>query len=147
MSRVNKNKHVMRELNSDDFSLPKENQSIVKIVGSKGNNLHEVESSEIDIPNYLASMPTKFRKNVWVKRGDFVLVEPIDEGDKVKAEIVRVLTPEHQKIYEKDGVWPKKFSRKRDHQNEDDMDDDLLVKNLNRRDVEEPESEESSDEE
>jgi hypothetical protein len=36
-------------------------------------------------------MPNKFRKNVWVKRGNYCIVEPIEEGDKVKAEIVRIL--------------------------------------------------------
>ena len=41
--------------------------------------------------SYLVSMPTKFRKNVWIKRGDYCIVEPIEEGDKVKAEIVRIL--------------------------------------------------------
>ena len=40
---------------------------------------------------YLVSMPNKFRKNVWVKRGNYCIVEPIEEGDKVKAEIVRIL--------------------------------------------------------
>jgi probable RNA-binding protein EIF1AD len=40
-------------------------------------------------------MPTKFRKNVWIKRGDFVMVQPIEEGDKVKAEIVMILVDKH----------------------------------------------------
>ncbi len=39
-------------------------------------------------------MPNKFRKSVWVKRGDFVLVTPIQEGGKVKAEIKAVLYKE-----------------------------------------------------
>ncbi len=39
-------------------------------------------------------MPNKFRKNVWVKRGDFVIVAPIEEGDKVKGEIATVLYKE-----------------------------------------------------
>jgi probable RNA-binding protein EIF1AD len=54
--------------------------------------LHEVfDPKEAEgSSNYLVSMPTKFRKNVWIKRGDFVLVSPIEEGDKVKAEIVQV---------------------------------------------------------
>ena len=43
-------------------------------------------------------MPTKFRKNVWIKRGDFVMVQPIDEGDKVKAEIVHILMDKHSNI-------------------------------------------------
>ena len=45
------------------------------------------------------SMPTKFRKNVWIKRGDFVMVQPIDEGDKVKAEIVHILMDKHHIKY------------------------------------------------
>jgi len=57
-------------------------------------------------------MPNKFRKNVWVKRGDFILVEPIDEGDKVKAEICKILTPEHIKEYTKSGIWPERFAKK-----------------------------------
>jgi hypothetical protein len=40
-------------------------------------------------------MPTKFRKNVWIKRGDFVMVQPIEEGDKVKAEISHILVDKH----------------------------------------------------
>lgn len=55
---------------------------------------------------YLASMPTKFRKNVWIKRGDYVIVEPIAEGNRVKAEIVRVLTNDHKKEFKRLGVWP-----------------------------------------
>lgn len=55
-----------------------------------------------------------------MKRGDFVLVEPIDEGDKVKVEIVRVLTPQHIKEYTKANIWPKKFTRKRDHEEDEE---------------------------
>ena len=47
------------------------------------------DTSDAEEGKYLVSMPTKFRKSVWIKRGDFVIVEPIEEGDKVKAEIVR----------------------------------------------------------
>ena len=41
--------------------------SYIQVLSSKGNNLHEVETSDGKI--FLASMPTKFRKNVWIKRG------------------------------------------------------------------------------
>lgn len=147
MSRVNKAKHIMRELNSDDFSLPKETQQIVKVVASRGNNLHEVEAID-STPNFLVSMPTKFRKNVWIKRGDFVLIDPIEEGDKVKAEICRILTPEHIKIYQKEGIWPKKFTKKRELEEDEDMDiDSGMVRNLNRPQMEEVSSDSSSEEE
>lgn len=139
MSRVTRLKHVQRELDTDDFSLPTEKQEIVRIANSKGNNLHEVESSVETEGNFLVSMPAKFRKNVWIKRGDFVLVEPIDEGDKVKAEIVRILTAEHQKEYISANVWPKKFT-KQEKQIESDGEsssDDDLQPNPNRRHVQE----------
>ncbi|KAK5644172.1 hypothetical protein RI129_008017 [Pyrocoelia pectoralis] len=116
MSRATKRKHVLMELMQDDFSLPNENQAIVKIISSRGNNLHEAETP--DGSTYLISMPTKFRKNIWIKRGDFVLVEPIEEGDRVKAEIVRVLTSDHIKYFKKDGVWPSSFNSEKESSKE-----------------------------
>ena len=50
------------------------------------------------------SMPTKFRKNVWIKRGDFIMVQPIEEGDKVKAEIAHILVDKHHIKFIKQ-VW------------------------------------------
>lgn len=135
MSRVTKRKHVMKEMLADDFEHPVNNQQIAKVISSKGNNLHEVEPS-IGEEQFLVSMPTKFRKNVWIKRGDFVIIEPIEEGDKVKAEIVRILTPQHIKEFTKDGIWPNKFlvDKEKDpvatYSGSDD--DDGLVKNTNR---------------
>lgn len=140
MSRVTKRKHVMKEMLADDFEHPVNDQQIAKVISSKGNNLHEVEPS-VGSELFLASMPTKFRKNVWIKRGDFVVIEPIEEGDKVKAEIVRILTPQHRKEFTKDGIWPAKFSSDKsketvaDAQSESDNDDDDdgLVRNTNRQ--------------
>lgn len=170
MSKVNKRKHVMKEMQTDDFDPPESNQLIVRILSSRGNNLHEVESAEPiatedDGDNesayrFLVTMPTKFRKNVWVKRGDFVIVEPIDEGDKVKAEIVRILTPQHIKEFTKMGIWPEKFSTKSSNEPRypsnyatepsdstyvnDDDDDDLFV-NTNRAHYEVESGDESQD--
>lgn len=130
---------------------------IARILQPKGNNLHEVEPENSTEP-CLASMPTKFRRNVWVKRGDFVLVEPIDEGDKVKVEIVRVLTPQHVKEYTKANIWPKKFTRKRDHEedeektnregadDEDSMDEEFQNPNRQGGDVNHGEDEETTTE-
>lgn len=144
MSRATKRKHVLMEVLQDDFSLPQEGQEIVKVLSSRGNNLHEVESASGD--TYLVSMPTKFRKNVWVKRGDFILVEPIPEGDKVKAEMVRLLTNEHIKCFKKSGAWPETFGG--GNQDKSGGEDDLFV-NTNRQNndhSEEEDSESGSDE-
>lgn len=184
MSKVNKRKHVMKEMQTDDFDPPESNQRICRILGSRGNNLHEVESAEpfagtsadtipppsTDATNattdnandgggsdaccqFLVSMPTKFRKNVWVKRGDFVIAEPIDEGDKVKAEIVRILTAQHIKEFKKMSIWPEKFTSKDNrapHQsapdkNDSDNDSDLFVNTNRAHHAVDGNSEESSD--
>lgn len=44
MSKVTKRKHVMNEALWDDYELPNANQTVVKVLKSKGNNLHEVSS-------------------------------------------------------------------------------------------------------
>lgn len=67
--------------------------------------------------HFLVTMPNKFRKNVWVKRGDFIVVEPIEEGDKVKAEICKILTAEHIKEYNRAGIWPERFPLKSNKEN------------------------------
>lgn len=160
MSRVNKHKHVMKEMLADDFEHPTADQQFARILASRGNNLHEAEPADTD-ESFLISMPTKFRKNVWIKRGDFVVVQPIDEGDKVKAEIVRILTPQHIKEFTKDGVWPQKFVKKaaesvpidetaaapvrNDSSDESSDNDDDLVQNTNRRPYTEETSSEESD--
>ena len=37
--------------------------------------------------------------------GDFVVTEPIEEGNKVKAEIVQILTKEHIRYIKSQGMW------------------------------------------
>ncbi|EDW03951.1 probable RNA-binding protein EIF1AD [Drosophila grimshawi] len=148
-------KHVLKEMMEDDYSLPTDQQQIVRVVSSRGNNLHEVEAPTTDADNFLVSMPNKFRKNVWVKRGDYLLVEPIEEGDKVKAEISKILTPEHVKEYTKSGIWPERFAKKatqapqRTDSNSDS--DEPLSPNTNRpvslENDDEDETDESSSEE
>ena len=58
------------------------------------------------------------RKNVWIKRGDFVVVKPIEEGDKVKAEILTILYKEQIKYIKAENQWPEGFESKIDDQEE-----------------------------
>ncbi|PSN43497.1 DNA polymerase subunit gamma-1 [Blattella germanica] len=119
MSKATKRKHVIKEVLLDDLELPTDNQEVVKVLASRGNNLHEVEGATGS--QFLVSMPTKFRRNVWIKRGDFVLVEPIPEGDKVKAEIVKILTSEHTKFFQENKRWPEQFLEKKECDTESDL--------------------------
>ncbi|XP_039567173.1 probable RNA-binding protein EIF1AD, partial [Passer montanus] len=74
-----------------------------QVLGTPGNNLHEVETAEGT--RFLASMPPRFRRHIWIKRGDFLLVDPILEGSKVKAEISLVLLPPHVRSLQRQGLW------------------------------------------
>ncbi|CAH2324942.1 probable RNA-binding EIF1AD [Pelobates cultripes] len=82
-----------------------------QVLGSPGNNLHEVQTSEGE--KFLASMPTKFRKNIWIKRGDYLIVDPIAEGEKVRAEIAFILYKDHQRLLQKEGFWPSGFNEEK----------------------------------
>ncbi|XP_030762835.1 probable RNA-binding protein EIF1AD [Sitophilus oryzae] len=126
MSRAVRRKHVLLEVFQDGFSTPTEDQRIVKVLSSPGNNLHEVEDS--DGSKFLVSMPPKFRRTMWVIRGGYILIEPIKEGKKVKGEIVRILTKEQIQHFRKENVWPNAFKVDK---NEEKHTDDILV-NRNR---------------
>nr|CAG4643648.1 EOG090X0KPP [Ilyocryptus agilis] len=154
MSKATKKKHVTKEV-MDEYVLPEDNKTIVKIVGGRGNNLHEVVTA--DNETFLVSMPTKFRKNVWIKRGDFVLVQPITEGDKVKAEIVAILYTDQIKYIKSQDKCSSDSSddenrssddenRSSDDENRSSEDDDLFV-NTNRPQQQNCASDDSSSEE
>ncbi|XP_034740213.1 probable RNA-binding protein EIF1AD [Etheostoma cragini] len=107
MSQATKRKHVVSEIYGD-FVTPTENQQIVKVTGSRGNNLHEAVTAQG--VTFLVSMPPKFRKNLWIKRGDYVIVDPIEEGEKVKAEISFILYKDHIQNLQKLHLWPEGFA-------------------------------------
>ncbi|XP_026991117.2 probable RNA-binding protein EIF1AD [Tachysurus fulvidraco] len=106
MHKATIRKHVVRKF-LENYITPNEKQQIMKISGTNGNNLHKAvtESGE----SFLLSMPKKFRKIFWIKRGDFVIVDPIEEGDKVKGEISFILYTDHIHYLRKLGIWPKEF--------------------------------------
>jgi len=135
MSAATKKKHVAKEV-LDEFVLPEPHQRIVQIVAGKGNNLHQVfdphQSEEEDGGKYLVSMPTKFRKSVWIKRGDYVIVEAIEEGDKVKAEIIRILYKDQVKHIKKENLWPKGFPGEEAGGDLDQTGEDDIFVNTNR---------------
>ncbi|XP_077388431.1 putative RNA-binding protein EIF1AD [Festucalex cinctus] len=160
MSQATKRKHVVKEV-LGDFVVPTENQQIVKVTGSRGNNLHETVTAQGEM--FLVSMPTKFRKNIWIKRGDYVIVDPIEEGEKVKAEISSILYKDHIVYLQERHLWPEGFmienktNQQKQEENDSgekdekeasasdsDNDDDLFV-NTNRCTYQYSESEDEED--
>lgn len=106
MSEATKRKIVTHEAVHSDVTIAKD-QFVVKVVASKGNNLHEVQDTSGHIT--LCSMPPKFRKSVWIKKGDFVVVEKISEGKKVTCEMVTMLYPPQIKDLKSQNEWPDCF--------------------------------------
>mmetsp|Transcript_26180 Transcript_26180/g.68745 ORF Transcript_26180/g.68745 Transcript_26180/m.68745 type:complete len:211 (-) Transcript_26180:2823-3455(-) len=94
-----------------DFPIPDAGcgEYIAQVVAPAGNNLHRVRT--VDGEEHLCSMPNRFRKNIWIKRGDFLIVSPIQEGDKVRCEIVSVLMHDHIRHLRKQDLWPVGFDR------------------------------------
>ncbi|CAH1634914.1 unnamed protein product [Spodoptera littoralis] len=107
-SLITRRKQLMRLTTwKDDELLPKENQSIVKVLKNRGRNLHAVITPTGE--EYLVSMPTQFRRTIWVRRGSYIVVEPIPKGNKVKAEIVKIINKNSIQCYKENNVWPKEF--------------------------------------
>ncbi|XP_034631401.1 probable RNA-binding protein EIF1AD isoform X3 [Trachemys scripta elegans] len=145
MSQATKRKHVVKEV-LEEYVVPSPQQQIVRVLGTPGNNLHEVETAEGT--RFLVSMPTKFRKNIWIKRGDFLLVDPIEEGEKVKAEINFVLYKDHVRYLKKEGLCREGEQTAARSSGEEDSDDDSdLFVNTNRLRYGCTESEDDSEEE
>lgn len=84
--RTHYRKHVTDSV-LNDFPEPGETESIAVVVSTRGSNQFDVR-----LPNrtnsQLAILPTKFRKLVWLKRNDYVIVQTgvdnsiYSEGDK-----------------------------------------------------------------
>ncbi|KAA0194839.1 hypothetical protein HAZT_HAZT005197 [Hyalella azteca] len=115
MSRITKMKYVTAETKMD-YELPTPKQTICTIIKVLGNstylspNLPEGTVATPDGEEFIASMPAKFRRHVYVRRRSFVVIEPIPEGKKVKGEIVRILQRNQIKHFHQAGVWPEAFN-------------------------------------
>ncbi|RLN27291.1 hypothetical protein BBJ28_00016896 [Nothophytophthora sp. Chile5] len=62
---------------------PKANEQIVRVVALRGSNLFEVVDATG--AKTVTMLPTKFRKLIWVKRGDFLIVAEGDGGEATTA--------------------------------------------------------------
>ena len=96
---------------------------IAQITASRGGNLLEIqvgkdedESESVE----LAILPSKFHKLVWVKRGDFLIVQGVAEnsdqvdesdGNKVRYLVKHVLYKEQVKFLKGKPYWPSRFMK------------------------------------
>lgn len=145
MSKATKRKIVQKELLSQDYRVPDDVNLIVKITHNQGNNLHLVETCTGN--SYFVSMPNKFRNNIWIKPGDYVVVKTIEEGNKVKGEIEQILDKKYIQFLKQQNSWPfKEESADMCTKKIQDNEEDVLEENVNRRNNVVAFSDSSSDE-
>eukprot|EP00123_Amoebidium_parasiticum_P000591 comp11435_c0_seq1/m.5848 comp11435_c0_seq1/g.5848 ORF comp11435_c0_seq1/g.5848 comp11435_c0_seq1/m.5848 type:complete len:149 (-) comp11435_c0_seq1:141-587(-) len=147
MSKATKFKYVAKEI-LEEFPEPDENHPIMKVVSTHGNNLHEVESPTGQ--KVLCNMPPKFQKRVWIKKGDYVIIEYVKEITKVQADIMHILYADQIRNIKQKGLWPAEWDDEKDKPDnqqgrEFEDDDPAMFVNTNRRPA--LESSESEEEE
>ncbi|VDL63473.1 unnamed protein product [Nippostrongylus brasiliensis] len=106
MSVSTKRRYITNKVESEYYT-PTDGDIIAQVRNARGNNLHEVEDQNGEV--YVASMPSKFRKAIWIRRGQFVVLRSIEEGDKVKAEIEHVLDEDNILYIRSENKWPERF--------------------------------------
>jgi len=151
-------KHMTREALSA-FPLPVDKERIARVVELRGSNICEIQYD--DNERVLCQIPTRFRKLIWIKRGNFVIVKqpPNITNYKVRALVEHVLFPDQIKHIKAQKLWPNEFqdelpeakkdsipsrSGDEDESNGTDDDEDLFV-NSNRVTVSESSSDEEDD--
>jgi len=115
--------------------LPSESENLVRVIELRGANICEVE-----LPNserFLVQVPTRFRKLVWIKRGNYLIINRPTNWDnlnyKVRAMVLHVLFPDQIKNIKKEGLWPKEFEdlpieeAKKERREEEEVIDEYLV--------------------
>lgn len=103
-------KHVLQKSLQEDVEPPGEGQHIVMAVGSRGSNIMEVKFP--DGKCTLCLIPARFHKKLWIKRGNYLIIENVEEADAaVTGQVVHVLFADHVKQLKKiEGVWPIEFA-------------------------------------
>ncbi|KAJ3141991.1 putative RNA-binding protein eif1ad [Irineochytrium annulatum] len=128
-----KNRRYVQRNALEDVSI-KPGQLVAKVLDIRGGGLFEVgfppegtdnaDGATAEGAKCLVQLPPKFKNIVWVKRGNFVIVDRSELSAKVEGEIIHVLRPEHIKDLRQSGDWPTAFENKVENTEEiDDLED------------------------
>ena len=108
---------------------------IAKVVATRGSNQFDVLVSSHETTPQLAILPSKFHKLIWVKRGDYCIVETGEEtqdtNSGVRFIITHILYKDQIKHLKAKKLWPssKEFETNEEEAGEDEEknDDDGIV--------------------
>lgn len=82
-----------------------EGHAIARVKKAEGKNLYLVELPSVKEP-LLVELPSRFRSQIWIKRGGYVVVNTFafeDRDNKLSGEIVNVVRDERQ--WRKQAYW------------------------------------------
>ncbi|KAI3470975.1 hypothetical protein Pfo_027638 [Paulownia fortunei] len=97
----------------DEMATLQQGQSIMQVVDLRGSNLIEVMDAKGQ--KLITIFPAKFQKSMWIKRGNFVVVdetgreEAVESGRKVAGIVTQVLYHEQVRLLQKSSEWPEIF--------------------------------------
>ncbi|KAL8904820.1 MAG: hypothetical protein Q9207_003014 [Kuettlingeria erythrocarpa] len=97
-----------------------EGHRIAKIRKAEGKNLYSVELPSGEEP-LLVELPSRFRSQIWMKRGGYVVVDTsafADRDNKLDGEIVNVVRDERE--WRKQSYWPSEFVKKSSYPEDSD---------------------------
>jgi len=80
-----------------NLPVPGETEKIARVTELRGSNICEVEIPEGE--KFLVQLPTKFRKTVWVKRGNYVIINRPTAWDNMQYKVKAM----------NESLWPKEF--------------------------------------
>jgi len=91
------------------FPVPQDNQHIVRVQDLRGNNTCEVVYP--DDTKGIAEIPGKFKKVIWIGKGDFLIVDSFRVIQKAQAQatVIHILQKEQIHHLKKIGLWPAQF--------------------------------------
>jgi probable RNA-binding protein EIF1AD len=186
MSGLGRRSHLRKHVTDsvlNQFPEPSHGEHIAQVMGSRGGNVLEIlvpaapeDTNTIhnDTSMELAILPTKFRKLIWVKRGDFIIVGGDDTTkaapqeqqqpstkNKVRYMVRHILYKDQISHLKSLKLWPSQFlqqepddtddkaSCESDDDDDDSLENDLFVNtnHLAKLCVHDDSSEEEEDEE
>ncbi|KAI4188108.1 MAG: hypothetical protein L6R41_002360 [Letrouitia leprolyta] len=110
-----------QETSSPPASLD-EGHAIARVRKAEGKNLYSVELPLTTKP-LLVELPSRFRSQIWIKRGGYVVVDTTafaDRDNKLDGEIINVVRDERE--WRKQPYWPSEFVKKPSYPDESDED-------------------------
>ncbi|KAL3837827.1 hypothetical protein ACJIZ3_022418 [Penstemon smallii] len=103
----------LKRATEEEMATLQNGQAIMQVMDLRGSNLIEVMDASGQ--KLLAIFPAKFQKSMWIKRGNFIVVdesgreEAVESGRKVVGMVTQVLYHGQVRLLKKSPEWPDIF--------------------------------------